>query len=204
MHPAVILLVWLFCVSAVQVLPAGALAFAVLAALAAGALLALQRTRRLVRRVRVLLAAIFILFAWFTPGEAWLADFPRLSPTREGLALALEHGGRLLAVVCCVALLLEALPPARLVAGLHVLCRPLGWIGISPERLALRLLLVLHYVESVGGHHAHDWKTWLLETDVSEVAPLALRRERYGWADAVAIGLLLTATAAWVAARVWP
>ena len=100
------------------------------------------------RRIRELLIAITVLFAWFTPGEAALLDWPRLGPTREGLALAALHAGRLLAVVCAVGILLERLPLARLVGGLYALSRPLRLAGVDPERLALRLLLVLRYVDA--------------------------------------------------------
>ena len=101
------------------------------------------RFLRLLRRVRVLLIAIAILFAWFTPGEAFFHDWPRLGPTREGLALAVLHAARLVAVVCAVAVLLERLSLQRLVSGLHALSRPLRPIGVSPERLALRLFQVV-------------------------------------------------------------
>lgn len=203
MHPVVVLTLWLLGVSLIQLLSAAWLGGAVAACLLAGLVFAPQRVKRLIRRVRVLLLAIFVLFAWFTPGAAVVVDWPLLSPTREGVSLALEHGGRLVAVVCCVALLLEALPPGRLVGGLHVACRPLALIGISPERLALRLLLVLHYVETAGGNGTHDWRTWLVDDDTGAATPMVLHRESYGPADVAVIALLVVGALLWFALRAW-
>lgn len=202
MHPVVVLILWLVAISLVQLLSAAWLGGAVSACLLAGLLFAPQRMKRLIRRVRVLLLAIVVLFAWFTPGEAVIVDWPLLSPTSEGVSLALEHAGRLLAVVCCVALLLEALTPIRLVSGLRIACRPLAVIGVSPERLALRLLLVLHYVETAGGN-AHDWRAWLVDDDVEVVEPMALHRESCGPADFAVIALLVTGALVWFALRAW-
>ncbi|AWI80233.1 hypothetical protein CEW87_13190 [Parazoarcus communis] len=188
MHAGLILLLWVAGVASVQ-LASGAL----LAALVAGTLLlvivfARMRGVRLIRRVRVLLLAIFVLFAWFTPGEALVSAFPVLSPTREGLTLALVHAGRLLVVVCCVALLLERLSPDRLVSGLYALCRPGAVLGLSAQRVALRLLLVLRYVDDARGGR-HEWKQWLLATD-EPVSPVHLVRERFGSADLVVLVLV--------------
>jgi Cobalt transport protein. len=154
MHSGLILILWLAAVASIQLLTPAALVVVVPCCLVAAAVLARTRLLRLLRRVRVLLLAIVILFAWFTPGEAFLHDWPRLGPTREGLALAALHAARLLAVVCAVAVLLERLSLQRLVGGLHALSRPLRVIGVPPERLALRLLLVLRYVEASPRGHA--------------------------------------------------
>ncbi len=187
MHSGLILLLWLATVTLLQLLPAHLLGPAVAMCLLLGLGFARARTVRLLRRVRILLAAIFVLFAWFTPGEALLLDWPRLGPSREGSLLALEHAGRLVAIVCAVALLLERLPVERLVSGLYTLGRPLGLLGLSAERLALRLLLVLRYVDaSPRASGAGHWKDWLQDdAGAIEATPVRLRRERFGWADAL-------------------
>lgn len=192
MHSGLILILWLAAVASIQLLSPAALAFVVPLCLLAAAVLARTRFLRLLRRVRVLLLAIAILFAWFTPGEAFVHELPRLGPTREGLALAMLHAGRLVAVVCAVAVLLERLSLHRLVGGLHALARPLRLIGVPPERLALRLLLVLRYVEaSPRGHGKAQWREWLLpeggeedETGAAEEV-VVLNRERLGRLDAI-------------------
>lgn len=207
MHSGLILILWLAAVASIQLLSPAALAFVVPLCLLAAAVLARTRFLRLLRRVRVLLLAIAILFAWFTPGEAFVHELPRLGPTREGLALAMLHAGRLVAVVCAVAVLLERLSLHRLVGGLHALARPLRLIGVPPERLALRLLLVLRYVEaSPRGHGRAQWREWLLpegsEEDGSGAAEevVVLNRERLGRLDAI-IALVVFAGLLWWSLR---
>lgn len=202
MHSGLILILWLAAVASIQLLSLPALAVAVPLCLLAALVFARVRFLRLLRRVRVLLIAIAILFAGFTPGEAYFHDWPRLGPTREGLVLALLHASRLIAVVCAVAVLLERLSLQRLVAGLHALSRPLRLIGVPPERLALRLLLVLRYVDAAPrGHGKAQWRDWLMpesgedegEGGAREV--VVLNRERLGAFDVVvalgaSVGLL--------------
>ncbi len=202
MHSGLVLLLWLAAVAAVQLLPPLALGVALAACALAAAVLAPARTWRLVRRIRVLLVAITVLFAWFTPGEAALLDWPRLGPTREGLALAALHAARLLAVVCAVGILLERLPLARLVGGLYALARPLRGVGVAPERLALRLLLVLRYVEaSPRGQGTVDWRHWLADEPATgaavEMAPVVLARERLGLGEGLFAGALFAGLLWW-------
>ena len=150
----------------------------------------------------VALLAIAVLFAWFTPGEAAFLDWPRLGPTHEGLALAALHAARLLAVVCAVGILLERLPLARLVGGLYALSRPLRGVGVAPERLALRLLLVLRYVEaSPRGRGPVDWRHWLADEPANgataEMTPVVLARERLGPGEGLLAGALFGALLWW-------
>ena len=114
------------------------------------------RVRRLLRRIRFLLLVLVVLFAFFTPGEALLPVLGRFGPTREGVLLAAVHALRLLAVVMLVAVLLAKTGERELVSGLMVLAKPLAACGLPVERLAVRLLLVLRYVESppAGGWRA--------------------------------------------------
>lgn len=203
MNALTVLVLWLSGVTLIQLLQGGWLGAAVAVCVAAAAWAARPRLLRLLRRVRILLLAIVVLFAWFTPGEAALIGWPALSPTREGLLLAMEHVGRLVGVVCCVTLLLDVLTPNRLVGGVHALCRPLALIGVPPERLALRILLVLHYVEHAGGEHARDWKAWLTGDDHDDGTVLTLSREAYGAWDLAAFALLVLAGLIWWGTGAW-
>ncbi|THF67548.1 hypothetical protein E6C76_00225 [Pseudothauera nasutitermitis] len=195
MHAGVLIFAWMFGVGLLQFLPPRSLAFAVAVLLVLALLLAPVRVQRLVRRVRVLLIAIVVLFAGFTPGEAFFPAWPAWSPSREGVRQALEHAGRLLAVVCCVAILLEKLPTERLIGGLYALSRPLAWAGLSAERVAVRMLLVLRYVDAPGGR---GWRDWLADepaTGPEEV--LLLRRERFRAWDVVLLAGLI-AVSCWM------
>lgn len=185
MHSGLILLLWFAGVASVQFLAPALLAWVAAACLLCALWLARTRALRLLRRVRVLMLAILVLFGWFTPGEVWFVEWHAVSPTREGLTLALLHAGRLLAVVCAVALLLERLPLERLVGGLYSLSRPFALIGLRADELALRLMLVLRFVEaSPRGSGPMHWKDWLREDAVvADLQPIQLTREHLGWMD---------------------
>jgi energy-coupling factor transporter transmembrane protein EcfT len=142
---------------------------------------------RLLARIRILLLAILVLFAWLSPGEAVFMDWPRVGPSREGLLLALTHAGRLLALVCWVAILVGCMSADRLVSGLYALVRPLKVFGLPAERFALRLLLVLRYASAAhsGERHWQDWKTWLNPPAAAVLEPVQLSRERLDAKDIV-------------------
>ncbi len=148
-----------------------------------------QRALRLLRRVRVLLAVLVILFAFFTPGEALLPFPGSAGPTVEGLVMAATHVLRLVVVVTLVALLLEMVDERTLVSGLMGLAMPLAVFGLSVERLAVRTLLVFRYVESapVGG-----WRTLISEESngMPEEAVMVVFRP-LRWFDRLVIGCLL-------------
>lgn len=190
MHSGVILFLWLVVVLGLQMLDGIVLLGALLVLTAGAVALAPARSRRLVRRIRVLLLAIVVLFAGFTPGEAVWPDWPTLSPSREGLALALVHAGRLLAVVCMVAVLMEHLPAARLVAGLHALLSPLRALGLPVARVAVRIMLVLAYVEQA---EPRNWRDWLQDRDDEQAPSVTIHREFMSWRDVLAVLLLLPA-----------
>lgn len=199
MHAGSILFLWALAVLLVQMAEGERLALVVSASFALALVFARAHCLRLVKRVRVLLLAILVLFAWFTPGEAIFVDWSRSSPSREGLLFALVHGGRLLAVVCWVAILLARMPADRLVNGLYALVRPLAVTGLSAERVALRLLLVLRYVDEARAS-GRDWRRWLTDAD-GEGDAVCLTRERPGLWDVLALAVGVAVFA--VAWRAW-
>lgn len=193
MHAGLSIFIWLIGVAALQfatpVVLYGILAVLIVIAWRR----APARCRRLFHKVRFLLLALFVLFAWFTPGEALLAAMPAFSPTWEGVCLAFEHAGRLAAVVCCVAILMASLPANRLVGGLYALMRPLAAVGLPSERIAVRVLLVLRYVEAPVGS---DWRHWLLAPPQDDVGPIVVARERFSrwdllWGMAAVVAVLM-------------
>jgi len=192
MHSGVLILVWVTAVVALQALSGRVLASAVLVCALAAAFLAPARAKRLVKRVRFLVIAIAVFFIGFTPGEALLIDWPGVSPSREGVVFAAQHAGRLLGVVFCVAILLERLSVNRLVTGLYALLRPFELVGLPARGLAVRLLLVMHYVESAS---PRGWREWLEDDDDPEVQAIRLGRERLGMREA---GVALAGIAALV------
>lgn len=181
MHSGLLILFWAAAVIVLQAFSGRALALAVLVCALAAMFAAPARARRLLKRVRFLVIAIAVFFIGFTPGEALLIDWPEISPSREGVVFAAEHSGRLLGIVFCVAILLERLSVSRLVTGLYALLRPFELVGLPARGLAVRLLLVMHYVESAS---PRGWRDWLGEDDDSEMRTIQLTRERFGMRDA--------------------
>ena len=198
MHAGLLILLWLIGIAVLQFVTAWGLSAAVLCTGAVAVCYARTRCFRLLKRIRFLLAAIFILFAFFTPGQALLTDFPDISPSIEGLELALTHGGRILAVIFCVAILMQKLPPQRLVGGIYALLRPFSMLGISTERIAVRVLLTLRIADSdVTGH----WREWITATDTELPSPVIIERERLSMADWL---ILTTAVLLAIAVAVGP
>jgi len=188
MHSGFLILSWVVAVLFLQALAGPLLALAVLTCTLAARFLAPARALRLIKRVRFLLIAIVVFFAGFTPGEALLVSLPGISPSREGAIFAMEHAGRLLGVVCCVAILLERLPVNRLVTGLYALLRPFEYVGLPAKGLAVRLLLVMRYVESAS---PRGWREWLRDDSDTELSAIHLGRERLGLMEAgvAAVGI---------------
>jgi energy-coupling factor transporter transmembrane protein EcfT len=200
MHAGAILFLW----AAVAVLMQRAEGWSLVALSVASLAVAFGCARtqcvRLLARIRVLLLAILVLFAWFTPGEAVFMDWPRLGPSREGLSLALTHGCRLAALVCWVAALLGRMSAERLVSGLYALARPCGAFGLSAERFALRLLLVLRYASAAqrGERPWQDWKGWLNPPAAGACGEVVrLTRERLGFRDIALLAAACIFLALW-------
>ncbi len=101
---------------------------------------------RLLRRLRWLLISLLIVYGWFTPGTALWSALGAASPTREGLGEGLLRGGSLLLIAMAAQLLMLATSRPQLLAALYWLARPLRIIGVSRERLAVRLTLTLEAV----------------------------------------------------------
>ena len=189
LHPATRLVGWAALIVFVQLARGPALWGFGLVVVALGLSFARLRSLRLLRRARFLLIILVVLFAFFTPGEALVSVLGRAGPTREGLALAASHGVRLLSVLLLVALLLETTDERTLVSGLMSLAGQLGVFGFSVERLALRMLLVMAYVERPpqGG-----WQALLAapaDTPPGEV--LRVCRQPLAVIDMLLIGALL-------------
>lgn len=101
--------------------------------------------RLLVRRSRWLLLTMLVMFGWLTPGTP-LPGIPGAS--QEGLQLAADNLSRFFVALATLSMLLKALDPPELVAGLRSLLAPLALLGFSRDRIAVRLALTLQEVEA--------------------------------------------------------
>lgn len=144
------------------------------------AVVARQRLARLLQRARWLVLALALIFCWATPGVYLLPALGWLSPTLDGAALGATHVARLLVVVALLAVLLETTSVEELVAGLFGLLRPIASLGCDRERIAVRLMLVLQYVE-----RRQTWKLsdWLHSAHEDDEQPIRLVRQPLAIAD---------------------
>lgn len=122
-----------------------------LAALLAALILGFDRDRRggylrSLRRLRFLLLSIAIAYGWFSPGEPLLPVLGDWSPVREGLLEGMLRASALAVLALAVHLLLAVTDRESLIAAITWWARPLGGIGLPPERLALRLTLAMEAV----------------------------------------------------------
>lgn len=199
LHPTVRLIVWGVMTALVQWLPLGGLLLACAVALGTGAWLAPQRLGLLLKRTRWLIVSLVLLFALATPGIYLLPTLGSFGPTEEGMRLGFEHLMRLLFVLASLAVLLQITGVEGLVAGLHGLLLPFSWLGLERGRVAMRLMLVMHYVEqSPPGRH---WREWL-QGSVVEGEPVRFRLQASPLraADIAVLAGLTLAVAAFIGA----
>lgn len=147
-HPASLILLWLALLVTVSARSGAALMLVFLALSVFACVNAGRHLQRLLRRSRWLLLTLFIVFVWMTPGTP-LFFMPGASV--EGMRLAIEHIVHLLLALAALALILQALTPVELVAGMHSLLAPLSWLGVSRNRIAVRLMLTLEEAEREVG-----------------------------------------------------
>lgn len=148
LHPATQILIWGMLVAVMQFLPRFSLMIATALVLVSAFVLSRHKLVQLLRRTRWILLTLWLIYAYSTPGlplADWMGIF---SPSLEGLGDGGLQLMRLLAALAGLAILLDRLHQKCLIAGLYSLFALLQWLGVSRERLAVRLALTLHYAEA--------------------------------------------------------
>lgn len=155
---------------------------------------------RLIKSLKWLLLAMFLIFFFNTPGEhivGWPFDW--LHPTYEGFEKACMQVLRVVLMLAALAALLAENTREMLISGFYFLVKPLRGLGFNSERFAARLLLTLHYVDTQAVHlHAKTFKqkitsgfdALLAETDDDDVTITLVKPE---WGPADFLTLLLCA-----------
>lgn len=193
-HPAAQILAWCLLVAVMQALtPAVLLAAAGLIFMGAFAL-SRHKFMQLLHRTRWILFSLLLIYAWSTPGEPLLEMLGIFSPSREGMIDGVAQLTRLLAALAGLAILLDRLHRQQLIAGLYALFAPLQWLGVSRERLAVRLALTLHYAEAVMLRKSGRWQDTLnslLEPHGETTRHMELPLYRFGMNDVLLLGLAL-------------
>ena len=162
-HPATQIITWCILVATMQALDYVATLFAAGLILLVAVVMSGQKLFQLLRRTRWIMLSLLLIYAYSTPGQPLLDALGMYSPSREGLLDGVVQLTRLLAAIAGLAILLDRLQREQLIAGLYTLFAPLQWVGLSRERLAVRLALTLHYAEAAmlratedGGQKTED------------------------------------------------
>ncbi|HEU4707941.1 MAG TPA: CbiQ family ECF transporter T component [Methylophilaceae bacterium] len=197
LHPSVRIIYLLTLAFAVYAL--GPRSMLVLMAALAGLLLYFRAGNflNMLKRMRWLFLFLMIIYAFNTPGE-YVRNWPvDLAPTYEGLQAGLWQVGKIAAMLAGVALLLKTTSRNSLMAGFFLLMYPLKWIGLHPERLAVRLWLTLHYVEqtpparSIAAFLNSLDKVDRQEASSEMLGNIQLDIPRLSWRDMAAVLLLI-------------
>ena len=191
-HPATRILLWLGFAIAVQGL--GGVPLTLFSMAAAALLLSGQNAGALsmVRRARWLLLSLLLIYSFATPGDALFPVMGGLSPSLQGVRGGAMQAWRLLLLLLTLGVLLQSCPRTSLLAGLYVLMRPFGALGLDAERIAVRLWLTLQYAEQQPGRSIRDWRNELgsaLDSTADAVPGITLELPAFSWRDALILVL---------------
>jgi hypothetical protein len=193
-HPAAQIVTWCLLVAILQFLTLEILLAAAGFILLVALLLSAHKLRQLLRRTRWIMLSLLMVYAYSTPGQPLLEAFGMFSPSREGLGDGVLQLTRLLSALAALAILLDRLDRQQLIAGLYTLLAPLQLLGMSRERVAVRLALTLHYAEVAMLRESNTWQDSLrslFEPRGETSKQMELRLYRFGISDGLLVGLAL-------------
>lgn len=200
-HPATQILVWICLACIVQITQSLVLHGLAILLLLIAAKTHAQRLFTLIRRARWILLSLLVIYAYLTPGESLWSVAYVPAPTHEGVQDGLMQLSRLVCVLAGLAILLSLLTRTQMIGGLYLLCYPVRYIGLSRERIAVRLALTLHYAENSMRDTAGDWRGAIrqaLGSGKEHESEIELHVQPLGWMDA-----LLVALASALLIRMW-
>jgi energy-coupling factor transporter transmembrane protein EcfT len=155
---------------------------------------------KLITRMRYILLFLMIVYALNTPGEYVAAWNFMMTPTYEGVTAGIEQTLRLVLILAGLALLLVNTGRAQFIAGLYYLMQPFRYLGLDPERFAVRLWLTIYYVEQgqQRGRQTllHQLKNLDDLVEVDSLAPeqITLVKPSIKWHDVLILVLVLSGT----------
>ncbi len=193
-HPAAQILTWCLLVAIMQFLTLEILLVTAGFVLLFALLLSAHKLMQLLRRTRWIMLSLLLIYAYSTPGQPLLDALGMFSPSREGLSDGVLQLTRLLAALAGLAILLDRLHRQQLIAGLYTLFAPLQLIGVSRERVAVRLALTLHYAEVAMLRETHTWQDnlrSLFEPHDETSKQMELTLYRFGVRDGLLVGFAL-------------
>lgn len=105
------------------------------------------------RRMRWFFLSIFIIYAWLTPGQAvalpLIHGYEAWLPTIEGITGGLMRALSLILILAAVNLLLRCTSQRQLIMSIYWLAAPLQWLGVSRERISVRIAIIIDILAEV-------------------------------------------------------
>jgi len=101
---------------------------------------------KMLGRMRWFFLSILVLYLWFTPGANSTTSAFTLIPSYEGLRQGMLRVFSLVLIVMAVNYFIAPISRDKMVSAILWLFKPLCWIGINTQRLAVRVALTLSLV----------------------------------------------------------
>lgn len=180
LHPATRIFLWVCLALAVPQLYAAVLHMTAVVCMVVALFSPLAR--RFLWRTRFLFLALALILPWTTPGVYAVAALGIMSPTHEGLLLAVGQLERSCIVLVSLSLALSGLDTAARLRALLGFLQPLARTGLPVERLAVRLVLTLQRVEQEPSRRRwQEWQAAWNDALTVELAPTVLDIEVGQW-----------------------
>ena len=109
----------------------------------------------MLKRLKWLFVSILVVYLFFTPGQLLWPDVV-WSPTLEGLTQGLLRVAVLVLLVAAVNLLISSTERDDFLSAILWCLRPLSFVGLPHERLAVRITLTLDEVSQIRKHHLYE------------------------------------------------
>ena len=198
LHPATAIVLWLFFVVWLEFVRPPALGVAALALLPWLQGATLTQFLRYLRRTRWLLLSLLVIYAYTLPGENVSSMLGSFSPSVQGLQHGALRIARMILLLAALSILMTHITRTGLLLGIYRILRPLQWLGVDVERIAVRLWLTLHYAEAaLGNMQKINMKQRLGALQLNEALPadaqphIELPDQTMGWTDYLCLLLAL-------------
>ena len=141
LHATTALIAWLALLLGLSQLPCAANLFCHALGLLCLGIRAPREMLLMFKRMRYLIASLFLLMGWNTVGDAVVNVY--YAPTWQGLQLGLSQVLHLAFIAASIRFLWQRYSEAQMLLAFHHLFVPLGWLKVPVSKLTLRLALTL-------------------------------------------------------------
>ena len=127
------------------------LSLSVLTEVYLSASLSIRKCWALIRRMRWFFLSILVIYFWFTPGQAFSPALANALwfPSVDGVELGLIRVACLVLIIAAVSALLQSTRREQLFTAIYSLFAWTRYLGLSPERFAVRATLTLETMTKV-------------------------------------------------------